>query len=783
MKKRVSRHILIFIELICLLLLLPGCFRKEEKVYSLSGAEMALQTVAAEESLQFYGADAISLSPGVYQIRVNSGAKGQESAYVEILPGESGYDRLRGNGVLVFPGQEYTDFEVYAVGNVRDAHLFCEFYDMMPDRLTSVEIYRINRGGRMALFVLFMLFLAVDGLLIFRREILAGRVLKEQQAVFWTLVFSVLLACLPYLTGYFSLGADTAFHWLRIEGLKESLLNRNTLPVRVQSYWMYGHGYAVSSFYGDFFLLIPAGLRLIGFSLMTSYKAFVFLVMAGTAAIAYFSFYQCVKDRYAALFGAVLYVLAPYRIYNFYNRGAVGEYLAMTFFPLICCGLYLLYTEDCKTAAYKTYKWYLIWGLTAIIQSHVLSTEITAFFILALCLVLWRKTLRRETLAQLLEAAGTALVLNCWFWLPMLYMMGCDRYFLQSIISGHIQDMGTWFSGIFQLTPNKGGHQTGMENYEAIQIGAGALLMILVYLGMVFWAKKKPVRKAEKILLGFVFLSVFMSTKYFPWDFIAGVPGLGYLATSIQFPTRLMAPASVFCAMFGVFFFLYLKEPEKDFREGSASMGKESREMLKKGCLCVLLVITAGSALYQVNDIALRSKPTYLYTAENMGTQSVVNGEYLLEGVDKDAYRYHGPVLEEGLKSCHYEKNGTEIVMQVENTTDKIRYLELPLTGYKGYGLEAEAGGKEDGEVPAITDERGAHGDIRIAVPAYYTGKIRVFYQGFPLFHIAEAVSAAGFAGVLLWHLRKRVVRKINFSAQKWGVKGRKGNHDDDREP
>ena len=88
------------------------------------------------------------------------------------------------------------------------------------------------------------------------------------------------------------LGADGSFHLLRIEGLKETLLSGEQFPVRVQENWLYGHGYAVSSFYGDLPLLFPVLLRLIGFSLMDAYKLFVLAVLAGTAIIAYISFYR-----------------------------------------------------------------------------------------------------------------------------------------------------------------------------------------------------------------------------------------------------------------------------------------------------------------------------------------------------------------------------------------------------------------------------------------------------------------------------------------------------------
>lgn len=736
--------LLLAVQLILLCFFLPGCFAPEEYITSFYGEDIGEQAYAVGDATRFVS-DTLELEPGVYQIRARAKVGENNYIYLELEAPGAGYGAVRSNPVVIRPGQTDIDYEIYVLEKIKGAGIVCEFHGEPVEALMELSLYRLNWGSRMMICVLLAVFALIDFLLIFHRKIRDGSINKEQQVVFWVLLGCVVIAYVPYLTDYFSLGADGGFQITRIEGLTQALKQGGQFPVRVQSFWLSDHGYAVSTFYGDFFLMIPVLLRLIGFTIMTAYQAYVLLAMVATAVIAYFSFYKCVGHRYAALMGSAFYVLAPYRIYDFYNRNAMGEYTAMIFLPLLCCGMYLMFTGDVKAREYRKNKLYLILGLTGILQCHVLSSEIAAGIILMVCIVLWKKTFRKETFIQLAQAAVITLLLNCWFWVPLLYMMAQDGYYLNELISTEIQAGGTQLAGVLQLFPNMGGHQTGIHDCEPIQIGVASLLMLALYFAVLIYRRiflKKKERKDNpyggicRFLVTMVVVVLAVSTRYFPWDMLGGVPVLGFFTASIQFPTRMLAPASALAAMLAAFFPLWLH------REAEALQMSPSREKNKlyvNACLLFLGVLAAGSAVYHVDSIVFRVPPVRLYNIENLGSECVVNGEYLLEGTDISEYHFHGPVAEDGLEWSNYHKNGVNISMELANTTDKVRYLELPLTGYKGYGLEtAEAAGEDS---PEITGERGAHGDLRIAVPAGYQGSISISYVGFPIYRVAEAIS------------------------------------------
>ena len=90
----------------------------------------------------------------------------------------------------------------------------------------------------------------------------------------------------------------------------------------------------------------------------------------------------------------------------------------------------------------------------------------------------------------------------------------------------------------------------------------------------------------------------------------------------------------------------------------------------------------------------------------------------------------------------------------MENTTGEERFIEIPLIGYMGYGLDCDGADT----IPYIAEQRGQHGDLRIAVPGGYQGNIRVSYQGLISFRIAEWISIITLLGIVAYAVRRRFV-------------------------
>ncbi|MDR0963232.1 MAG: hypothetical protein LBM60_01275 [Clostridium sp.] len=750
---------LLVVELICILLSIVCCFTPEKKVYEITGEMMGTLSLDNVGNGIHYG-KTMTLAPGVYQVRAYANISTGQFLTFEVCQQNGSFHALLGNVVAMPAGQEYLDYEIYVTATV-EAYVLTQFSnDTATTALQSLTLYRTAYGSRILFVIVLLISIVLNFMLYFRQKILLGQVSKAGQIAFWVLAASTVLAYFPYFTDYMTFGADTAFHLLRIEGLKETLLTGTQFPVRMQSYWLADHGYPVSMFYGDLFLYFPAFLRIMGFPLMIAYKIFRLVMIAATARIAFYSFKKCTMNTYAALFGSVIYVLSPFGIYLLTNMDAVGQYLGMTFMPLIFCGIYLLYTQDPQSASYRKAKIPLVIGICCVLNAHFLTTEIVLVLLLVFCLLFIKRTFRKRTLLQLVLAAGLSILLTAFFWVPFLIMLAADQYRISGIFSTNIQQYGIYFSSFLQFYPYMGAAQTGMYHAEPLHLGVsiGLMLSIFIIRFMIRRVKKdtyrNPYIKRMLLLFCMTLFIFFTSTHFFPWDLLEKIPGIQYLTTALQFPKRLLAPATVLGSFFAAFFCLWIQK-------------ESDNPKMTKGILLFLSIITIASAVFHVNDIAYENTPIRLYSAENFGTISLGNGEYLPRDINwyevGSLYTYHEPVAEEGLRYTDYEKNGTNISIHVENTQDAKRYLEVALIGYPGYGITGipDDADQTSSEIPLITPQNGNHEDLRIEIPANWSGTIRIRYKGFLMFRVAEVVSLVTIVGLLIVHFYNRK-RKSN---------------------
>lgn len=279
----------------------------------------------------------------------------------------------------------------------------------------------------------------------------------------------VFLSSLPVLGIHLGWGDDLRYHLLRIDALAEGLRDRQFL-VRVSPYWNNGYGYASSLFYNDLFLLFPAGLRLLGFSVQSAYKQYILAVNLAAVGVAWYSF-RHMFERKTAVVGTIMYVFLPYRLVCLYKRAAVGEYTAMLFLPLIVWGMYRIYrgTQDTTPAVqfvqsdkHVTRRHQVILkfhndlqtifplavGICGLISSHMITTFIVGLFIFIFCLAMLRQTVRQRTLWRLILTVLIVFLLNAWFLVPEFDSM---RFGINAVVNNadvHLQKSGTY---LFQL--------------------------------------------------------------------------------------------------------------------------------------------------------------------------------------------------------------------------------------------------------------------------------------------------------------------------------------------
>lgn len=696
--------------------------------------------------------EGVSLKPGVYTARLYYEMGQDETGSFGVSVQEVSFRGLRYNEVPLYKGAGMRECQFYLTQQVDGLRVDVKGSEDSGLRVLGAEIETGTEGSRIYLFWVILSCVCLDSFVYIVMSHRKNPIPLDKQIALFGIPALTALSSLPVMVDYTIAGADLIYHLLRIEALAESVC-RGELGTRIGSVWLAGHGYASSIFYGDTFLVIPALLRILGFSPDSAYRLFVVLVNLATAWIAYACFSRCFHSRYIGMFGSVLYTLQPYRIYNIYNRAAVGEYTAMIFLPLLAWGFYKVYTEDSKRKGYFRNCVILTVGFSGLIQSHMLSCEMVGFFVILLCLILWRKTFQIRIFQVLAFTVAMTVAVNAWFLVPFLDLMTADRYYLGYNVNARIQNRGVLPAHLF-YTLQAGGStsqfaETGMMDTEPIGIGMALLLCLLLWIILQFKYERKNLseerrrwRKAGNIVFALGVAALSMSTCYFPWDYLSSRNRiLAALNGSLQFPTRLTEIAGICIAMMGCIAAAWVLREKESKSKASAILGGIS-----------IVSILFGS--YQLNDILLTQDGFLrIYSAQGMGSYSeVLEAEYLPEEAALGHMTYHEPVVSEGISMTGYAKDGLKAEGYVEAENDG--YIEFPMLYYKGY----EAHVIDTGEVLSV--DKGDNADVRVLFPEGFSGEIQVKYAEMWYWRAAEAVSIISGVGIWIWHEIKRRIGK-----------------------
>lgn len=310
----------------------------------------------------------------------------------------------------------------------------------------------------------------------------------------------------------------------------------------------------------DIFLLVPSLLVKAGFSTEFVYKSLLFVLNIATAAIAYFCFRGIFGDEVTGLIGSMLYTWAPYRLNDLYCRADLGEAISLCFLPILCYGLYRVLQEEADSGEYKNLWMVLAFGYTALLQSYLLSFLTAAGFTLLLCIVMWRRTFRKQTLLALLKTVLAFAVCNLWLAALVLLRIRSGAFSMAAFQGELIQGGGVYPSVFLQLYFINGSSWrtdgTGTEQLQPMGVGFAVTLCVLVYLWLLFVGRYRD-KKDEGGICSFGrgmavtgAIIAAMSMNWFPWDYLQKRNGLFFrLVASLQSPARLM-PIVLLCLTF-----------------------------------------------------------------------------------------------------------------------------------------------------------------------------------------------------------------------------------------
>ncbi len=536
-------------------------------------------------------------------------------------------------------------------------------------------------------------------------------------------------------------GHDMFFHLMRIEGLSEGIRS-GQFPVRIQPGWYNGYGYATSVFYGDLFLWIPAALHLFGVSLQVSYKIFVFACNMATFYVAYYSFNGIFRKEWVAFLGATWYTISLYRLINVYIRHAVGEHTAMIFFPLIGYAMVCLLKEALETT--KGIK-ALIIGMTGILQSHMISFEITVGVLIIICLIYVKHAFRREALVSFIKAACLTVVANLWFLIPLLDYMRNGTFNANTVSeykkSINIGDSGLFIKQLFGIKYGAAGVNlpvsAGIENEMPLGVGmGGAIILLALIASLVLGIKGKDNKETIKfnvVVLAGAVVAMLLSSIYFPWGAIEDIGDpIRYAIINIQFPWRFLGVASAFLA-FGVCIILQLFKIKK----------------LGDALIAVVLLFAVISGTSLLVDETKVSTKVYVIDINDLNTCEPSGEEYLPYGTNVEEL-ISGDVRTTNLTCVSWEKEQLRFEASIENNTADNGYILAPLLYYKGYRAEIDSGS----ESKTLPVSYGDNKRILVEVPPQTTGNMSIQWNKPRLWWIGDIGTIVGL--IVAFLIRKR---------------------------
>lgn len=540
---------------------------------------------------------------------------------------------------------------------------------------------------------------------------------QEENRFFW--VYLIMLGVMAIVVSYpfFSMQTtpsnhgDLLFHLNRIEGIKDGLL-AGQFPVRIHAYQLDGYGYPVGIFYPDLFLYPAAFLRLLGVRIEGAYNFLCIMSNIMTVYSSWYAFSRFSRSYKIGAISAVLYTICSYHIIEIYVRSALGEKLAMAFFPLVLVMMWEIIYKDEK-------KWpVFVVAFTCIIQAHILTTLLTILCILVM-IILGRKELIMNSFQRgyvFLKAIFCILGLNLWFFVPFI-----DFY------------TGMEFSIKHEHRSMLAAALPFWEFHALYFIGIPMLCSVYLFIRNIKLNKEIKWSKKYNYLFFVGLFFVWMSTDAFPWQTVLHFPVFGELLQKFQFPWRFLMITS-FCWSISGGIALNC------FIENSAS---KKYIAILGGIFCL---VTIG----MIQEYQVLWGSTQYQTLPSFGRALGVMRDYLYEDITEDPIKNQKIDLNALEGVSNFSKRGTTIkfLYASENSS----FIMLPLLYYPGYMVQTSD------ECDVLIRENAEH-LLYLEIPSG-TRWITICYVGRRIYQICDVTSMI-FCCVFLVYVLKRLKQKV----------------------
>lgn len=766
LKNRRSFWVLLLVEILLLLAGVPGLFGKD-RVYEYGPENMQIHFGAWDEEtgscrvedgtgqagnmVDFVN---ISLPRGVYSVAVQYSTDTFMQNRFEVERGTAGYKGLLTNGESCYPEIQATGFQMWLLEDADGISIHSFYCGQGRFSVSGLTVRETNALNRIWIFCVAMGGLLVNLCYLYLAYDRKYGISVKTKTVHFVLALTVLFSSMPLMVDHIANSGDFVYHLMRVEGIRDSIL-QGQFPNRISSGWLQGYGYASPIFYGEPVLYIMALFRLVGFSILTSYRMFFFLLNIATVWVSYYCFKKIFQEEWIGALCAVLYTVSAYRIYRSFFMGGFAESIVLVFLPILAYGFYRVFTQDVESRAYKRSFIPLVIGFGGVIQTHLLTGELAGFFTILLCLSQIKKVFRKQTFLVLTKTVVYTCLVSAWFLIPFLDYMVTGDFVIHHVSSRTIQSRGLYPAHLLFAFPISGDvtfyDAGGMFDSQPVCLGIALAATLFLWAGLRFFGRTKVLRREElglgKAAAWFALLSMYMSLAVFPWDRIQAMGGImATLVSSLQFPCRMLSIATLMLVLLaGV--------TARCVMEGYGRQGK-----------CIFLAAMAAMVLmgnvWLLTYMTYDMRGAYLYNKEGMGSGNVGGGEYLPYGTEMSLLVPRAPQMYGDVRLDGYEKDGFTVDVRCTASGTEPGGMDLPLLFYKGY----RAWDTETGE--RFTVQEGENHSVRVSLPGGYSGNVRTTFISPFYWRIAEGVSVISLGALVIFPgLRKRHGKKSGEAA------------------
>ncbi|MEM7536190.1 MAG: 6-pyruvoyl-tetrahydropterin synthase-related protein [Chloroflexota bacterium] len=339
---------------------------------------------------------------------------------------------------------------------------------------------------------------------------------------------------------------DGLLHLHRVHGLADAL-RMGVLYPRWFPDFAFGYGYPVFNYYAPGFYYPPAMLNLLGFDLLLAVR----ITLAASFAISALWMFRLARlyvSWWAAIAAVLCFQFFPYRLYDFFIRGAFPEFMAFMWLPMIAYYTILATTNSMPHNRVYMGKASLAWA--GLILTHNL-TALMASLVLGLTLLLVVLSQVRNMKANDyiigvgINTMGIGLLLSEWYALPAMLESHWVEVGHGAVARGYTNH----FAYVTDLVDFSMYYIYPSAAHRTVPLPFYTVVLVCVALWMLMFVPSKERRLPMLIVLLITISAVWLTSWYSQgvWDIIPVILG------KLQFPWRWYTIASLGFALLVAF--------------------------------------------------------------------------------------------------------------------------------------------------------------------------------------------------------------------------------------